>query len=161
MSMGWGSIHAKSNKQKLNTKSSTESELVGLSDYLPYNIWWINFLDKQGFKVVNNTLYQDNQSTIRMAKNGRNSCTGNLRHIDIRYFFVKDRVDKGEVKIEYCNTEVMLGDYFTKPLQGSLFHKFRDVIMGHRHINTLKRSTNVCGNKERVDTSIENISKKM
>ena len=85
-SMGWGSIHSKSSKQKLNTKSSTESELVGMSDYLPYNIWWINFLGAQGYKVTNNVIYQDNQSAIRMEKNGRNSCTGNSRHIDIRYF---------------------------------------------------------------------------
>ena len=73
-----------------------------------------------------------------MLKNGRNSCTGNSRHIDIRYFFVKDRIDKGEVRIEYCPSLIMLADYFTKPLQGYLFKKFRDVIMGYKHISTLK-----------------------
>ena len=70
-----------------------------------------------------------------MEKNGQNSCTGNSRHIDIRYFFVKDRVEKGEMNIEYCPTGMMLADYFTKPLQGSLFNKFRDVIMGFAHIS--------------------------
>ena len=42
ISLGWGIIHEKSAIQKLNTKSSTESEVVGFSDYLPHNIQ-INF----------------------------------------------------------------------------------------------------------------------
>ena len=147
MSLGWGAIHARSSKQKLNTKSSTESELVGLSEYVPYNIWLVNFLTAQGYEIKQNIVYQDNESAIKMAKNGRNSCTGNSRHIHIRYFFVKDRVDKGELSIQYCPTHHMLADYFTKPLQGSLFHKFRNVIMGYNHINTLSLPTEI---KERV-----------
>ena len=141
MSFGWGVVHAKSSKQKLNTKSSTEEEVVGLSEYLPYNIWFLNFLDAQGYTIKNNIVYQDNQSAMRMEKNGRNSCTGNSRHIHIKYFFVKDRVDNNELKIQYCPTAEMLADFFTKPLQGALFKKFRDVIMGWKHINTLHHPT--------------------
>ena len=51
MSFGWGLIHGRSSKQKLNTKSSTESELVGVSEYLPYNIWLLNFMKEQHQKV--------------------------------------------------------------------------------------------------------------
>ena len=153
MSMGWGTIHCKSSKQKLNTKSSTESELVGLSEYLPYNLWWVNFLQEQGYPIVNNVIYQDNESTKRMARNGRNSCTGNSRHINIRYFFVKDRVDKKEIHIEHCRTENMLADYFTKPLQGSLYHRYRNILMGYAHISTLIPSTPNVINKERVEES--------
>ena len=57
------------------------------------------FMEAQGYKVKNNILYQDNKSAILMEKNGRNSCTGNSKHIDVRYFWIKDRVDQGEVKI--------------------------------------------------------------
>ena len=81
MSLGTGVIHAKSSKQKLNVKSSTEAELVGVSDYLPYNLWLLMFMDMQGYTIKDNVMYQDNQSTILMLKNGRNSCTGNSRHI--------------------------------------------------------------------------------
>ena len=95
------------------------------------------FLRKQGYIITENTIYQDNQSTIRMQKNGRNSCTGNSRHINIRYFFVKDRVDKGEVRVEYCSTLQMLGDFSIKPLQGALYIKFEDVIMGYKPITSL------------------------
>ncbi len=66
-----------------------------------------------------------------MEVNGRNSCTGNSRHVDIRYFFVHDRVKNGEIKVVYCPTEIMLADFFTKPLQGSVFKRFRNSIMGY------------------------------
>jgi len=138
MSMRIGVLHAKTNIQKLNVKSVTEAELVGNSAYVPYNLWLLHFLSEQGYEIKDNILYQDNQSTIRMLKNSRKSCTGNSRHIDIRYFFVKDRVDKKEVKIEYCLTSVMLADFFTKPLQGQLFQKFRNVLMGYEPITILR-----------------------
>lgn len=134
MSFGRGALHCRSSKQKLNTKSSTEAELVGISDYLPYNLWTKMFLEEQGYKLKKNTLFQDNQSTIKMGTNGRNSCTGNSRHVHIRYFFVADRVNKKEVEIQYCPTETMLADYFTKPLQGKLFHTLRNIIMGNTTI---------------------------
>ena len=90
MSFGTGAVHCKSSKQKLNTKCSTEAELVGVSEYLPYHIWFMNFLQFQSVTVQKKVLLQDNQSAIRMERNEWNSCTGKSRHIDIRYFFVKD-----------------------------------------------------------------------
>ena len=137
MSMGFGVFHAKSSKQKLNTKSSTETELVGTSEYVPFNLWALNFLEYQGYMIDENILFQDNQSAMLMEVNSRNSCTGNSRHIDIRYFFIKDRVDKGEIKVKYCPTYLMIADYFTKPLQGRLFNLFRDVIMGYRPLSDI------------------------
>ena len=53
-------------------------------------------------------------------------------------FFLKDRIDLENLDVQHCPTEQMLADFFTKPLQGSLFRKFREVIMGHKHINSLK-----------------------
>ena len=138
VSFGNGAIMSKSSKQKLNTKSSTEAELVGASDYLPYPIWATKFLGAQGYVIKDNVFLQDNQSTIRFERNGRKSCGPNSRHIDIRYFFIKDRLEKGNVEVKYCPTELMLADFFTKPLQGNLFRKFREVIMGRKHINTLQ-----------------------
>jgi hypothetical protein len=52
-------------------KSSTEAELVGVSEYIPYNIWLLMFLKEQGYEIKENILYQDNQNTIRMLKNGK------------------------------------------------------------------------------------------
>ena len=75
------------------------------------------FMSKQGYKIKDNVLYQDNKSAILMLKNGRNSCTGNSRHNDIIHFFVKDRIEKKEIRVEYCPSLMMLADFFTKPLQ--------------------------------------------
>jgi hypothetical protein len=138
MSFGTGIIHGKASKQRLNTKSSTETEVVGAINYLPYNMWMQHFMEAQGYMLDKNVYYQDNQSAMRMEKNGRNLCTGNSRHIHSRFFFIKDQVDGKRLQIMYCPTGQMLADFFTKPLQGRLFHLFRAVIMGGAHIDTLK-----------------------
>ena len=90
-----------------------ESELVGMSEYFPYNIYLLMFLLEKGYKIVDNTLYQGNQGAIKMKINVGNSFTGNSRHIIIQYVFVKDRVEKGKVRIEYCPTKESLADLFT------------------------------------------------
>ena len=72
------------------------------------------------------------------VENGRNSCTGNSRHVHTRYFFTKDKIDKREVKIECFPSLDILADFFTKPLQGKLFLKFKRVLTGHGPITTLK-----------------------
>jgi hypothetical protein len=153
VSFGRGAVMSKSSKQKLNTKSSTESELVGASDYLPYPIWAKKFLHGQGYGLKENNFHQDNQSTIRFCKNGRKSCGPNSRHIDIRYFFIKDRLEIEDMSVVHCPTEQMLADFFTKPLQGSLFRKLKAVIMGHMHIDTLKENAPVAS-QERVGGDI-------
>eukprot|EP00978_Attheya_sp_CCMP212_P035211 scaffold151728_cov64-Attheya_sp.AAC.2 len=113
-------------------------------------IWAEKVFEEQGYPREENVLYQCNQSTIRFKKNGRKSCGPNSRHIDIRYFFIKDRIGIEGIKVKHCPTEQMLADFFMKPLpQGSLFRKFREVVMGHKHINSLKR-TMLTPSRERV-----------
>ena len=129
MSMGSGTAYATSQKQKLNTKSSTEAELVSIDDVLQKLLWTKYFLEAQGYGT-NPVMYQDNQSTMKLARNGRASSGKRTRHINIRYFFITDRIKAREVTIEYCPTKSMVADFFTKPLQGSLFRKFRDQILG-------------------------------
>jgi hypothetical protein len=129
MSLGKGAIYGTSRRQKLNTTSSTEAELVGVSDVMPQVLWTRYFLESQGFTVSDSIIYQDNQSAILLEKNGKASSSRRTRHINVRYFFVTDRVANSEVTIQYCPTLQMLADFFTKPLQGSLFKTFRDRIM--------------------------------
>ena len=87
-------------------------------------------MEAQGYQVQDNVLYQDNQSAILLEKNGKASSSRRTKHINIRYFFITDRVDKGDVSLVWCPTADMIGDYATKPVQGALFRKFRDQIMG-------------------------------
>jgi hypothetical protein len=136
MSMGTGATYSTSKKQKLNTKSSTEAELVGVDDVLPQALWTKYFMEAQGYGVTT-ILNQDNQSTIRLSENGKSSSGKGTRHINIRYFFITDRIARKEVAIQYCPTKEMVADYFTKPLQGELFYKFRDQIMGVVPMDTI------------------------
>ena len=74
-------------------------------------------------------MYQDNQSAILLENNGKKSSSKRTRHINIRYYFITDRVKNGELEIEYFPTDDMVADYFTKPLQGKKFLQFRKTIM--------------------------------
>lgn len=137
VSFGTGIIDEKSSKQKMNTRSSTETEIVGTSEYLPKNIYFELFMEAQGYKLESNKLAQDNQSAMKMERNGKDSCSSNSKHIAIKYFWVTDRIKNGNIEVVYCPTTQMIADYFTKPLQGALFHTLRRVIMGWDHISTV------------------------
>jgi len=100
-----------------------------VDDVMPQIVWCKYFMEAQGYDLTGNTVLQDNQSAMLLEKNGKLSSSKRTRHINIRYFFVTDRVEKNELNIEYCPTEQMIGDFFTKPLQGWKFKKFRDLIM--------------------------------
>jgi hypothetical protein len=64
-----------------------------------------------------------------LAKNGRASSSKRTRHINIRYYYVTDRIKNGKLRVEYCPTGDMVADFCTKPLQGSLFRRLRDMIL--------------------------------
>ena len=130
MTMGSGAIQSHSRKQKLNTRSSTEAELVGVDDFMTPILWTRLFLEEQGVHVKDNILYQDNKSAILLEKNGKRSSGKRTRALNIRYFFVTDQVEKKNLSIEYCPTGEMWADYMTKPLQGATFEKFKKKIMG-------------------------------
>jgi hypothetical protein len=91
MSMGTGAACSSSTRQKLNTKSSTEAELVGLDDALPQALWTNYSMEAQGCGV-STVLNQDNQSTIKLSENGKASSGKGTRHINIRHFFITDGI---------------------------------------------------------------------
>ena len=116
MSKKGGGMASGSTKQKLNTRSSTMSELVAADEFLPKIIWLENFLAEQGIKLDQNVLYQDNQSAMLLRKKGRVSFGKRTRTINVRYFAIKDCFDQGDLKIEYLPTDLMAGYFMTKPL---------------------------------------------
>ena len=127
--IGNATVYVKSGKQKIVTRSSTEAELVGLSDALSQILWTREFLCNQGLRLGPAIVYQDNQSTICLANKGR-STSERTRHVKIRYFFIKHYIDANEIKIEYLPTGQMLADILTKPLHGALFLTFQRLITG-------------------------------
>ena len=125
-----GAIQCSSRKQKLNTRNSCEAELVAVDDMSVLILWTKLFLEEQGYDIEKNILKQDNKASILLQLNGRKSAGKRSRALNVRYFFMTDQVQKGNVQIEYCPTDDMEGDFQTKPLQGSKFIKFRNSIMG-------------------------------
>lgn len=74
-----------------------------------------------------------------METNGKMSSGDKTRHIHIRYFFIADFIKREKISIKYCPTDQMIADFYTKPLQGSLFKKLRDIIMVHTAIPVEER----------------------
>jgi hypothetical protein len=128
-SLGKGMIISDSTKQKVNSRSSTEAELIGVDDRISKILWAKRFIECQGFKVKLNIIYQDNTSTMKLEKNGKASSGKRTRHFDIKYFYVTDLIGRDEVEVIYCPTDDMIADYMTKALTGSKFHFFRDLVM--------------------------------
>ena len=87
-------------------------------------------MEGQGCTVEDVYVYQDNQSAILLETNGRKSVGKGTRHVKIKYFFVTDKVKYNEMKIIYCPTKEMMADFYTKPLQWTLFKEHRDAILG-------------------------------
>ena len=102
---------------------------------MPQVLWTRYFLEAQGYIIVDNILYQGKQSSMKLEKNGKRSSVKRTRHINIRYFFVTDRIAAGELSVDNCPTMDMIADYFTKPLQGSQFRRFRNVILGIQEVD--------------------------
>ena len=94
-------------------------------------------MENQGYEVNDNLIYQDNQSAMLLEKNGRKSSGKKTRCLDIQYYFITDQIAQKNVRVAYCPTDDMTGDFFTKPLQGSKFTGFRGTILNLKgHQNT-------------------------
>ena len=138
--MGNGAPISGSNSQKINTRSSTEAELVGVDDVIGFVEWTSLYLKCQVKEYPidhplknlgkKNLVLQDNTSTIKLAKGGRRVCGKRTRNIYIRYFYVTERITDEIVVVSYCPTKEMVSDYLSKPLQGSLFRLHCNAIMG-------------------------------
>jgi hypothetical protein len=129
MTMGRGAILSYSWKQKVNTKSSTETELVGVDDAISNILWSLYFLQAQGCGTSHAIIYQDNKSAILLESNGKWSSGKRTKHIKAKYFFVTDKVADGDVIIKHTPTETMWADMNTKPKQGRAFRIDRSRMM--------------------------------
>ena len=129
MMLGKGSVQSISTKQKVNSRSSTEAELISIDDVLSKIQWTKFFMQEQGCKINQNVIYRDNTSSMKLEMNGKMSSGKRTRHLEIKYFYVTDLIKRKEITMKYCPTDLMLADYMTKPLSGSKFNQFRKKIM--------------------------------
>ena len=85
------------------------------------------FAINQGYDYGIINIKQDNKSTIAMINKGH-STSQRTRHVNIKYFYLKDRIDNKEIQVEYLESEKMIADILTKPLQGTLFERLRKAL---------------------------------
>jgi hypothetical protein len=77
-----------------------------------------------GYKLSKVPLLCDNESVISMADNAVEH--SRTKHIAIRYHFIRDHQQKGDIEIDYVSTQNQLADIFTKPLDEKTFSKLRN-----------------------------------
>jgi hypothetical protein len=128
LTTGECSVLFKSCKQKVNTRSSTETELIAVDDILPTVQWAKSFMAEQGYELETE-IREDNRSTMLLMRNGRLSSGKRTKHLDVRYFYLKDLIDRGMIKLSHCVSDSMIADYFTKPTQGKRFLALRNLIL--------------------------------
>lgn len=120
-----------SKQQSCVALSSTEAEYIALSQCVSEACWFknllieLNILNDKNESVL---LYEDNQSAIRVSK----SCEQpkRLKHINIKYHFIQEKVRDGVVKIMYLPSNKQIADILTKPLGKIMFEKFKNLIFG-------------------------------
>jgi hypothetical protein len=122
-----GPVHAKSVKQKIVTKSSTEAELVATSDSANQTLHLRQVLIEQGHPQNEAEVFQDNISCMNLLKKGK-SCSERTRHMSIRYFWLTEKINKGDIKLTHIRTEDMCANLLTKPLQGAQFDRERRLL---------------------------------
>ena len=118
--IGEATVMAKSQKQKMVSKDSTEGELVGLTDRVDGVLRLDEFMRAQGHKEMNlPEVFQDNLSTITLVTKGG----GKYRnvHLRVRQCRLKEKIMNRELIITHMPTGNMIADVLTKPLQGMLF----------------------------------------
>ena len=86
LSLGKGAIYSGSWKQRLVSRSSTESKVIGVYDILPQLLWTKQFFEEQGRLDTTTVVYQDNTSSILLERNGRGSSTKRTKHMHIQFF---------------------------------------------------------------------------
>jgi hypothetical protein len=119
--MNGGAISWKSTKQKIVTLSSMESEYVALTDAAKEGLFLKQLINEQ--QPNNNDkpilIYEDNQSAIKTSQNRIHNSRS--KHIDVRHHFIREQVERKQIKLEYIPTTDQIADIFTKSL-GFILH---------------------------------------
>jgi hypothetical protein len=127
--LGKGATSSYSRKVKTNTRSLTETQLLAEDMFMPAMLWLQHFIQAQGYEVECIGLYQDNINLQLLIKNGKMSSGKKTKHIKSKFFFIKDKVDNGEIKVIDCPREEMWADVMTMLLQETVFRVMQAEMM--------------------------------
>lgn len=121
------SVSWSSKKQSIITLSSCEAEYVVGCHAVCQSVWLNEILNNLKVKTVSSIeLRMDNTSAISLAKNPVSH--GRSKHIDVKYHFLRDMVNKGKIELKYYRIELQLADLFTKAISLDRFKSLRSKI---------------------------------
>ena len=119
--LGNSCISWKSTKQSIVALSTVEAEYVSASEAAREAMWWRQFLNELGFDMAApTTIFSDSQGGIRLTKNPE--FHKRTKHIDIKYHFVRNKVQENQIILEYIHSKEMIADALTKPLPRDQHH---------------------------------------
>jgi hypothetical protein len=118
-----GAITWSSQRQSSVSLSTTEAEFVAASQAVKETLWLIRLFDDVCELRGKPTLMMDNQSAIRLIHNPE--LHKRSKHIEVRHFFVRDVVTRGDITVKYVSTEYQRADIFTKALSKDKLFRFR------------------------------------
>ncbi|XP_075162979.1 uncharacterized protein LOC142235602 [Haematobia irritans] len=124
--LGGATISYSSRKQKIVTLSSTEAEFVSLADAAQELIWLRMLFQDIKIDVKDISIKEDNQCCLKLLD--AEKINPRTKHIDVKYYFVRELKQTKEIQFEYCPTDEMLVDMLTKPLQRVKLNKFKTMI---------------------------------
>ena len=141
LTLGGAPFYCSSSRQELNTRSSTESEIVAMSSASSMIQWARQFMQEQGFKdILPAHCWEDNESALKLWEKGY-STAKETKHIETRYFYMTDLSRRRIVTLEHIGTEDQLADILTKGLSESKFIMLRDRLFGsYSKLHELKRN---------------------
>lgn len=115
-----------SQRQEIVSLSTTEAEYIALAHGTKDAIWLQRMLSELKIQVERVRIHVDNQSAIKLASNPE--FHKRSKHIDVRYHFIREIVEKGLIEINYVKTHDQRADILTKPLSKERFCYLRDLI---------------------------------
>jgi len=121
--LGTSLVSWSSRKQASVALSSTEAEYVGAASCCSQILWMKQTLKDFGLSYGRVPLYIDNMFTISLAKNP--VMHSRTKHIDIRFHFLRDSYEKGEIEVIHVPTQQQTADILTKPLEQTKFARLR------------------------------------
>ena len=122
--LGGCAISWRSKKQSIVALSSTEAEYVALCEAAQETTWLRNLLHDIGLQQEQpTTVFEDNQGALALAHNPRDH--PRTKHMDVKYHFIRDTIERKRMSVVYCRTNQMVADTFTKGLAKPAFEKLR------------------------------------